>query len=221
MKRVGNILLVIIILLFSALIVQLFLKKPNLMPVGGQLKKLDLNDVNKVMVVAHPGDESLWGAGHLLTDKYLVVCVSCGYDKKMEKQFIKSVKMSGNPVIMMGMSDRFDKYAYKSIKKDLTLILNYKDWQLVVTHNPHGEYGNFQHKKISQFVSNIHPNNLYYFGKIYSRKELHRMDKTTNLKGIIIKKKIEMIKNYGNSFGKKYEYMVPFEDWKIVSEWKN
>ena len=81
MKKVKNVIIVLIILVLMFFIVWTFLRQPNLMPVKGQLESLDLNNVNKLMIVSHPGDESVWGGAHLISDNYLVVCISCGYNK--------------------------------------------------------------------------------------------------------------------------------------------
>ena len=41
------------------------------------LKKIDFSKYNKLMIVAHPDDETLWGGGHLIDGDYVVVCVTC------------------------------------------------------------------------------------------------------------------------------------------------
>lgn len=54
-----------------------------------QLDELDLEKYNKLMIVAHPDDELIWGGAHLLEDDYLVVCITRG----MIKQEKKNLKM--------------------------------------------------------------------------------------------------------------------------------
>ena len=75
MKKAKNIIIIIVVLILMFFIVHAFLKQPNLMPVKGQIEKINLTNVNKLMIVSHPGDESVWGGVHLLTDNYLVVCI--------------------------------------------------------------------------------------------------------------------------------------------------
>ena len=143
MKKFKNVIVILIVLFLMVFIVQAFLKKPNLMPVKGQLEDIDLSNVNKLMIVSHPGDESVWGGVHLLSDNYLVVCVSCGYDKDKTSDFLTATQYSGDPVVMMGYSDKlYLKGNYKKIKKQIKTILNYKNWNEVITHNPDGEYDN-------------------------------------------------------------------------------
>ena len=50
-----------------------------------------LSGVNKLMVVAHPDDELLWGGLHLIDDDYLVVCITCGPNKVRVNEFILTI----------------------------------------------------------------------------------------------------------------------------------
>ena len=222
MKKFKNVIVILIVLLLMVFIVQAFLKKPNLMPVKGQLEDIDLSNVNKLMIVSHPGDESVWGGVHLLSDNYLVVCVSCGYDKDKTSDFLTATQYSGDPVVMMGYSDKlYLKGNYKKIKKQIKTILNYKNWNEVITHNPDGEYDNYQHKQISEIVSELSVNNLTYFGKYYDEKELDKLDKETTLDGKLIKQKINnMVKVYDGIYDD-YKHMLPFEDWTGANKWKS
>lgn len=221
MKRLKNIIIVLIAIVLMFFIVQAFLKQPNLMPVKGQLEKINLTNVNKLMIVSHPGDESVWGGVHLLSDNYLIVCVSCGYDKDKTNVFLKVTKESNDPVIMMGYSDKiYLNKNYKKIKKQLKYILNYKHWNAVVTHNPDGEYDNYQHKQINNILNELDVSNLYYFGKYYSEKELDKLDMETTLNGDLIKKKISMVKSYDGIYDD-YGHMLPFEDWIGASKWES
>ena len=44
------------------------------------LAQLDLSQAKKLMIVAHPDDETLWGGAHLLEGDYLIVCLTHGSD---------------------------------------------------------------------------------------------------------------------------------------------
>ena len=222
MKKAKNIIIIIVVLILMFFIVHAFLKQPNLMPVKGQIEKINLTNVNKLMIVSHPGDESVWGGVHLLTDNYLVVCVSCGYDKDKTDNFLSVMNYSGDPVIMMGYPDKFYlNRDYKKIKKQIKYILNYKNWSEVVTHNPDGEYNNYQHKQLSRILDDFNLNNLNYFGEYYSKKELDKLDKETTLDGDLIQNKINnMVKKYDGIYDD-YKHMLPFEDWTGANKWKD
>lgn len=221
MKKLKNIIIVVVILVIMFLIVLAFLRQPNLMPVKGQLEKINLNGVDKLMIISHPGDESVWGGVHLLSDNYLVVCVSCGYDKNKTDDFLKALQYSGDSSVMMGYSDKlYLSRDVKKIKKQLKYILNYKNWSEVVTHNPDGEYNNYQHKQINKILSNLGVHNLVYFGKYYSADELDELDKETTLNGKLIANKIKMVKKYDDIYDD-YKHILPFEDWTGANKWKN
>ena len=141
-----------------------------------ELDSLQLEDCTKLMVVAHPDDETLWGGAHLLDGKYFVVCLTDGYNKVRRQEFLNAIKESGNKGLILRYPDKVhgersnwvgDK---KDIIKDLDTILTYKHWNMVATHNPEGEYGHIHHQMTSQLVTqeyyrNYQINNLYYFGK--------------------------------------------------------
>lgn len=222
MKKLKNVIIITVILILMFLIVFTFLRKPNLMPVKGQLEKINLSTTNKLMIVSHPGDESVWGGVHLLSDNYLVVCVSCGYNKVKTNQFLKVMQYSGDSVVMMGYSDKiYLNSDYKKIKKQLKLILKYKNWSEIITHNPDGEYNNYQHKQINKILNELGVQNLYYFGKYYTRKELDKLDKETTLDGNLISNKINnMVRKYNGVYDD-YKHILPFEDWIGANRWKN
>ena len=221
MRKLNNIIIVLVLIFLMFFIVQAFLKKPNLLPVKGQIEKMNLASVDKMIIISHPGDESVFGGMHLISDKYLVVCISCGYDKEKTTAFLKAINYSDDYEIMMGYSDKiyFNK-DYKKIKKQLKYILNYKDWQAVITHNQDGEYGNFHHKQINKNLNELDVDNLYYFGKYYSKKELDRLDMETKADGNLIKMKINMVKNYDNIYDD-YKHILPFEDLIGADKWKS
>lgn len=221
MKKLKNIMIIIIVIVLMVLVVLAFLRKPNLMPVKGQMAKLDLDVTDKLMIVSHPGDESVWGGVHLLSDNYLVICVSCGYDDKKTASFLKVISYSNDLSVMMGYSDKiyFSK-DYRKIKKQFKYILNYKDWKEVAVHNPDGEDNNFQHKQLSKILKDLKVNNLYYFGKYHSEKELDRLDLETKIDKKLIKRKIDMINMYDGLYDE-YKHVLPFEDWIGANKWQS
>ena len=63
--------------------------------------------------------------------------------------------------------------------------------------------------------------NLYYFGKYYTRKELDKLDKETTLDGNLISNKINnMVRKYDGVYDD-YKHILPFEDWIGANRWKN
>ena len=54
---------------------------------NNMLDSLELSNVNKVMIVAHPDDETIWGGAHLLKDDYLVICITNGNNDVRKEEY--------------------------------------------------------------------------------------------------------------------------------------
>lgn len=148
-----------------------------------RMEAAGVSNANKLMIVAHPDDETLWGGGHLKDGGYFVVCITGGRNKARAQEFLNVVEASGNEGIMleypdkvMGKRDDWSKVS-GSIKADIKTVMEQKKWELIVTHNKDGEYGHQHHKLIHGYVTEIYDNNkfdspLYCFGKYYKRSVL-------------------------------------------------
>lgn len=137
----------------------------------------------KLMIVAHPDDDVIWGGGHLMSGDYLVVCVTNGRNKTRSKEFADVITASGNDFIML---DYPDKVANRrdlwtavmgKISKDLEAVIKYKDWEQIVVHNQAGEYGHIHHQNVHSIVTEIYDRDnikspLYCFGKYYKAVDI-------------------------------------------------
>ncbi len=148
-----------------------------------EIKRIDLNKYKKVMFVAHPDDDMIWGGAHLIQDDYLVVCITCGTSKTRLEEFRKVMHATGDSYIALGYPDKTDGKRnewttfYDNIKKDVEVILNSNNWELIVTHNEIGEYGHIQHIKTNMIVTEVYNENsykgdLYYFGDYYTKNNI-------------------------------------------------
>ena len=173
-KNVLIALLIILIMIFTFKIVTM----PNLR----DFSSLKNTTAKKLMIVAHPDDEVLWGLSELVNDKYFVVCITCGSRYDRVKEFERVMKYLNTDYIMLDYPDKVNgersdwKSEYSSITNDLKRIITYKKWDKVVTHNKEGEYGHIHHKMTNKIVTGISTDNLYYFGKYYRKpKNLNKM----------------------------------------------
>lgn len=192
---------------------------------------LDLDEIDKLMIVAHPDDETLWGGAELLKDDYLVVCITCGEQRNRSNEFKKVMQISNNKYIMLGIPDktlgnRSDWKKHRStIIKHLTKIVNHKDWDLIVTHNPDGEYGHEHHKMTNEMVQNITPNKdvLYYFGRYVRPSKIKAVSgNLTKIDKKYLDVKInKMIKIYKTQefIKSRFGHMFEFENWVKATEW--
>lgn len=101
-----------------------------------QIKRADVNNANKLMIVAHPDDEVLWGGGHLMEGGYMVVCVTNGKNEVRSKEFYRVMKESGNEGIILDYPDKVrgkrDDWSRvrSSIISDLEKVMKYKNGSL-------------------------------------------------------------------------------------------
>ena len=132
-------------------------------PVQPTLSDSDLaeaaaDSVTRLMITAHPDDETIWGGAHLLEGGYLVLCLTNGDNAVRAEEFRQAVTQSGNiPLILHypdqtdGVRDRWSS-CLEQIRADIRFVLAQKHWELVVTHNPQGEYGHRHHKMVSRLT---------------------------------------------------------------------
>ena len=196
------------------------------------LEQYNISQYQKVMIVAHPDDETLWGGANLFKDKYFVVCLTNGFNLERANDFREILKFTNNGGIILNYPDLQDyirddwSEVRTGILKDLSTILNYKYWEKIVTHGPDGTTGHIHHIKTCEFVTNITKEcnqfkNLYYFGKFYKKniipKNLSRIsDKELDFKI----KEINIYKSVINNIYKLWFHMLPYENWILASKWK-
>lgn len=89
----------------------------------------NIDNIDSIMIVAHPDDESLWGGSYLIKEDYLVVCVTCGIVENRQREFETAMGYSLDDYISLSyvdltnkVSDSWDDY-YDSIKGKIKKIL--------------------------------------------------------------------------------------------------
>lgn len=165
--------------------------------------KLNFDDCNKLMIVAHPDDETFWGGYELLTKGYFVVCVTNGYKPKRKADFLKILQISGNKGIILDFKDTLCLKKFKAqeteIKKVLQEIISSKTWDKIVTHSPSGEYGHAHHKLISRWVTELcqgkttyfNYHNRFYFW--FHKSTVSKQQKTQKKQLVAVYKKSQLI----------------------------
>lgn len=183
---------------------------------------------DKVMFVAHPDDETLWGGNALYHEKYLVVCITCGVDQERVEEFKTVMNKFGDDYIMLSYPDLVDGkrsdwvHEWGEIDSDVKKILSLKDWDLVVTHNPNGEYGHIHHKITNKMVtSHANKDKLKYFG-VYYYGDIPNKDKLYYLTEEEYKFKTEQILPlYVSQYTaiRNLSKMIHYESWISYNEW--
>ena len=123
---------------------------------------------NKLMIVAHPDDETLFGGGELLKHKgeYKVVCLDYGNHLIRHKEFLCAMEMLGVP-----KWEHWDGETYKSstaynesiLIPRIERVLDERKWEKIVTHNQGGEYGHYRHVGTRNVMSRLCPDKLWVF----------------------------------------------------------
>lgn len=208
-----------------------------------KLDKMNLQSVNNLMIVAHPDDETLFGGAHLISDNYLVVCLTNARTYRAE-DFHDAMDIAKVERIMLSYPDTLElpdgKLQYDpdynwdfdqlAIQNDIDLLLHYKQWDTVVTHNPDGDYGHYHHKKVSKYTTELYKKapdqtkHFMYFGKYYKEEELTDAVKSTlqRTSPEIFDIKIKMLSAYKSKYWtcfiwlwhiQPYENWIPYENW--------
>ncbi len=196
------------------------------------LDKLSLTGIDRVMFVAHPDDETIWAGNHIRTHKYLIICITNGNNKKRMKEFKAVMKKTGNSYIMLKYPDKTNgkrdnwNTSRDAVKQDIKTVLDYKQWSMIVTHNPKGEYGHIHHKMTSQMVTEecLHKkleNRLMYFGKYYKKKNIGKIKDSKHLSKKQLKQKNDLFKPYQSQMKVKDHlyHMFPYENWISYKKW--
>lgn len=198
--------------------------------VDKDFSKIDLDGYNKLMIVAHPDDEMLWGGAHLIEDNYLVVCVTCGGIKERVNEFTSVMHATNDRYIMLGYPDKTNgardnwDSVRKDIIKDIEDIVNLKEWEIIVTHNPQGEYGHIHHKMTSSITTEVvqDKTKLYYFGRYHSKKKISEYYNTmAPINDKYLKEKKEILGLYRSQYfiQTSFDHMFAYEDWESYKEW--
>ena len=193
-----------------------------------QIQKIrDNSKAKKLMVVAHPDDDVIWGGAHLMDGDSYVVCITNGRNDTRRPECEKMLEKSGNSGIILEYPDKVlgerDEWTYvwDKIKNDLERIMSCKKWELIVTHNKAGEYGHQHHKYSHTIVTEIYDRlsmtqPLYNFGTYYSPKKLpDHESEMTKVSQERFKYKDELVKVYESQENtvKKLWHMGPYEMW--------
>lgn len=193
------------------------------------INEINLDDAKKLMIVAHPDDETIWGGKHLLDGHYFVVCLTNGDNQVRKTEFMNVIQATNNQGLILdypdktnGKRDNWQKVK-EDIIKDIHYILEKKDWEMIVTHNPEGEYGHIHHQMTSAIVTqqdNIDKDKLIYFGKYYKKK-----NKPADLQQISftdLDKKLELTKIYQsqNKVMDHLGHMMSHENWVKAKDWR-
>lgn len=200
-----------------------------------ELTKIDFERAKKLMIVAHPDDDMLWGGSRLLEGGWLVVCVTNGRNETRSAEFRKVMEATDNQGIILeypdkvnGKRDGWEKVR-DGISADLSLVIGASDWEMIVTHNEKGEYGHQHHKMTHTLVlenclAKGVTDRLWFFGIYHKAKTVDAYlsgekeippDMQTKLSDEVIARKREVLSLYESQADtlEGLSHMIPYENW--------
>lgn len=193
------------------------------------LEQFDFHETKKLMIVAHPDDETLWGGAHLLDGGYLIVCMTHGTDKVRSGELRAVAEASGNRCLVLCYPDktlgRRDDWSMvkKQMEQDISVLLECQDWELVVTHNQKGEYGHVHHQMTHNMVVSAYEKEhltvpLYCFGTYYSAERLPEVQEhLPRISDAAWEQKKALLANYHSQerVVENLSHMTPYENWTL------
>jgi hypothetical protein len=122
---------------------------------------------DKMMVVAHPDDESIFGGAALIREKgWKVICLTNGDNETRSYEFLRAMRRVGASCEIWDYLDKYEgSFDAELVGKDLEKVIAKHRFHRIVTHNLRGEYGHSQHKSLSKILHDRGIDNLYVFEK--------------------------------------------------------
>ena len=114
--------------------------------------------VNKLMIVSHPDDESIFGGCELIDKEgeYKVVCLDYKSHPERSVEFAQAMLTLGVTEWEMYDAKKANgRYDELWLNKVLSKHLSEKGWVKVVTHNPIGEYKHKKHIQLHEAVASF------------------------------------------------------------------
>jgi LmbE family N-acetylglucosaminyl deacetylase len=127
---------------------------------------LKVNAFDKLMIVAHPDDEIIFGGAELLSEfGWLVICVTNRSEPVRASEFDVVMRKVGCVYEMWDYIDRSNlQFPQDNLTKNLSRVIHAKKYKKIVTHASNGEYGHPHHVQIHHTVASI-TNDFYVFGR--------------------------------------------------------
>ena len=137
---------------------------------------------NKLIIVAHPDDETLWGYYQLNERKgWKILCVTNANNITRVNELTNIALHFDTALEIWNYQDSAFHYnMHPQLYKDIAYEINKPNVKMVLTHNPLGEYGHIQHIKVSNVVLTVSKKPTYVFS--YSPGNKNMKNEICNLK---------------------------------------
>lgn len=129
---------------------------------------------NVAVIVAHPDDETLWAGGTLLNHpswKCFIACLCRKNDPDRAPKFYKALEILHSRGNMGDLDDNPDQSPLedKTVENAVLHLLPSKQFDLIITHNPNGEYTrHIRHEEVSKAVINLWDVGILSTGELWT-----------------------------------------------------
>lgn len=107
----------------------------------------------KLMIVAHPDDESLFGGGRLLKSKWKVVCITNGNNPIRRNEFEQVMRITNSDYEIWNYPDKRKPFSENSLIIDIKRVI--EGFDEILTHGELGEYGHIHHIQLHKLLKQI------------------------------------------------------------------
>jgi LmbE family N-acetylglucosaminyl deacetylase len=126
------------------------------------------------IIVAHPDDETLWAGGTILSHplwKCFIVCLSRKQDKDRAAKFFKTLQIFRSEGAMGDLDDGPDQKPLdeREIEDVVLDLLPGQHFDLIITHNPSGEYTrHLRHEEVGKAVIKLWQNGIISASELWT-----------------------------------------------------
>lgn len=179
----------------------------------------------KLMIVAHPDDETIFGGAHISKGGYFIVCLTNRDNSVRRAEFTAMLDLTKNEGVILDFPDKtFGKrdnweHHKEKVEKLIEHYVQAKNWESITTHNADREYGHIHHKMTHQLVTKVcekekQTDNLYYFAPYYKKTELDKHI-LTPIPNEDLEKKNKLAEVYlsQEKVCNNLKHIFPFEEW--------
>ena len=139
---------------------------------------------HKLLIVAHPDDETLWGYHQLNESKgWKILCIT-NSSNTIRVNELKNIAIHfGTALELWNYQDSAFHYnMHPQLYKDIENEINKPNVKMILTHNPLGEYGHIQHIKVSNVVLTVSKKPTYVFSYTPNNKRKSKENEICNMK---------------------------------------
>ncbi|MBK8882971.1 MAG: PIG-L family deacetylase [Bacteroidales bacterium] len=126
------------------------------------------------IIVAHPDDETLWAGGTILNHpswNCFIACLCRGMDMERSEKFHKALKIYGAEGSMGDLDDGPEQNPLENseVEKAVLALLPNDHYDLLITHNPAGEYTrHLRHEEAGKAVIRLWGNGSLSAGRLWT-----------------------------------------------------